>query len=97
MNWVINEIVVLEGKVYTSVYLKMLTEYAIPEGNRIIGEYFIFQQEKKNITILKWPPQSSDFSKIENAWSMLKIRIAEEARQNLSQLKDSIISNWKKN
>ena len=105
------EIVVLEGKVNASVYLKILEEYAIPEGNRLIGEHFVFQQDnapihtakkvveylsEKNITILKWPPQSPDLSPIENAWAMLKIRIAEEAPQNLSQLKECIISNWKK-
>ena len=52
-------------------------------------EYF----SEKNLNILKWRSQNPDHSPIENAFAMLKIRIAVEAPQNLSQLDDSIISN----
>lgn len=103
-------IVLLDGKITADVYLKILEEYAIPDGRRLIGPNFIFQQDNapihtaknvmqylrnENINILKWPPQSPDLSPIENAWAILKIRIAEEKPQNLNELKQCVYRNWR--
>ena len=44
-----DEIVVLEGKVNASVYLKLIEEYAMPEGSRLIGEHFVYQQDNSPI------------------------------------------------
>ncbi|GAB0088231.1 hypothetical protein DMENIID0001_026240 [Sergentomyia squamirostris] len=89
----VGRLVMLEGKVNSAVYLKLMQEVIIPEGRRIIGDDFILQQDNAPIhkakiitkylaeagaNVMTWPPQSPDLSPIENLWAMLKIKIAEQ-------------------
>lgn len=105
----IGKIVLLEGKVNSDVYLNLLKDVIIPEGNRLIGNDFILQQDNapihkakkvmehlnnNNIELLEWPPQSPDLSPIENVWAWLKMKISEKCPRNINELKSSIAETW---
>lgn len=44
----VGKIVILDGKVNADVYFKLLSDVIIPEGRRLIGEDFVFQQDNVN-------------------------------------------------
>jgi len=47
------KIVILEGKITSQVYLKLMQEVIIPEGKRLIGDDFILQQDNASIHTAK--------------------------------------------
>ncbi|GAB0092183.1 hypothetical protein DMENIID0001_071700 [Sergentomyia squamirostris] len=105
----VGRLVMLEGKVNSAVYLKLMQEVIIPEGRRIIGDDFILQQDnapihkakiitkylaEAGVNVMTWPPQSPDLSPIENLWAMLKIKIAEQKPNSLKDLRAIITETW---
>ena len=105
----LTKIVILEGKITSQVYLKLMQEVIIPEGKRLFGDDFILQQDNaptytskivkkfitdSNIQCLVWPPQSPDLSPIENVWAWLKKKISEKEPRNMTELKDYIMKTW---
>ena len=68
----VGQIVLVNGKMDSRVYLNILKEVALPEGRRLIGDNFVFQQDnatihtstivkqylsEQQVTVLEWPPQ----------------------------------------
>ena len=45
---------------------------------------------------IKWPPNSSDLSPIENVWAILKEKLSKRKIRNLDDLRDNILDIWTK-
>ncbi len=63
---------------------------------QIISDWFL--EHDKEITLLKWPPQSPDLNPIEHLWDVVEreIHIMDVQPTNLQQLRDAIMSKWTK-
>ncbi len=63
---------------------------------QIISDWFL--EHDNELTLLKWPPRSSDCNPIEHLWDVVEreIRIMDVNPTNLQQLRDAIMSIWTK-
>ena len=52
-SYVSGKIAILERKITSQVYLKLMQEVIIPEGKRLIGDDFILQQDNASIHTAK--------------------------------------------
>jgi len=50
--------------------------------------------EKKNVNVLPWPGNSPDLNPIENAWELLKRKIAIQNIKNQTDLVESLVRVW---
>ncbi|KAF2351942.1 hypothetical protein FHG87_017305 [Trinorchestia longiramus] len=50
----------------------------------------------KKINILEWPSQSPEMNPIENLWRELKLKIQKKGPNNITELKEICIKEWKK-
>jgi len=97
------KIVILEGKITSQVYLKLMQKVIIPEGKRLIGDDFILQQDNAPIHTAKIVKRFITDSNIqyglrkvliENVWAWLKMKIAKKEPRNMTELKDYIMKTW---
>lgn len=87
---------ILSRNLQSSAVLMGLDRFIFQQDNdpkhtsKLAREYF----DKKNITIMQWPPQSPDMNPIENLWADLKNKVAEKLPKNITELKEIITSEW---
>jgi hypothetical protein len=81
------------GTLDSEHYLKIIEQALVPYIDRLGIQNPIFMQdnvsihktrrvtaflEENSMTVLKWPPNSPDLNPIENAWNLLKRKLAEK-------------------
>ena len=90
-------------------YLKILKEYLIFDGERLIGEDFFLLQDndpkhnsnivqewlsQNGINMINHPPQSPDLNPIENCYYLLKKKFKKEKIDDLKMLKEKVVKIW---
>ena len=107
----VGPIVKVEGRMNGKDYIKLLSNSLLPYM-RSMGPEYIFMDDNapchrahavsqwmasKNIKRMEvWPPQSPDLNPIEHVWNILNTRIEDYKPQNLKELEDRIMEEWKK-
>ncbi|KAK2944051.1 putative Transposable element Tc1 transposase [Blattamonas nauphoetae] len=100
---------IIEESLTSDSYFKILQQHLIADGTRLCGSDFLFQQdnhpshkteriqrflEEKGIQELQWPPNSPDFSPIENMFSVLKRLVAERCPPSKDDLIRITLEEW---
>ena len=102
------ELVTFTQKFKAPVYLEILEDYLLPQGDRIFHNRWQLQQDnhpvhraddvvewmEEEIIPIDWPNNSCDLSPIENLWPVLKKKVRKRKPQTINQLEDFIIEEW---
>ncbi len=100
---------VVEGRLNARAYIDLISQTLKEDGEKIIGEDFIFQQDgakchtakysmdwfaASHISVLPWPSQSPDLNPIEHLWEIIKKKMDSTPVKNKEELKDLIFKTW---
>ena len=100
---------VVDGRLNASAYIDLISPTLKDDGERIIGENFVFQQDgaschtaeyskkwfrREKISVLPWPSQSPDLNPIEHLWEVIKKKMDYTPVKNQTELKDLIFQTW---
>ena len=105
----VGTIKVVEGRLDSKAYIKVISGSIKTDGRRLGGNNFIFQQDgapchtskysiawlKRNgINSLPWTPQSPDLNPIEHLWEHIASQMDQKPCRNIEELKDLIFETW---
>ena len=89
-------------------YIEILSNYLIPNADRLFQNNWFLQQDKhpthrsiettrflnNNIEVIDWPRYSADLSPVENLWPILKRNVRKRQPQTAMELEDYIYEEW---
>jgi len=105
----VGSIHIIDGKMNAKIYLKILKKYLFFDGNRLIGEEFIFQRDndpkhksgpvsdwltEKGVEVLGWASNSPDMNPIENCFHILKSKLRKLNINNKNDLIKKLAPTW---
>ncbi|GBM19395.1 Transposable element Tc3 transposase [Araneus ventricosus] len=100
-----------DGRQNFPKYIETLENHLMPLAENIGGRNWEYQHDNapnhtscvtknylnsKNVTVLEWPPVSTDLNSIENVWGIMSRKVYENGGQfySVNALKTSIESAW---
>lgn len=100
----------LEGRVTAQTYCDLLRDVVDPYMDENMPIRSVYQHDNAPIhtarivgavtaelgmNVMKWPPQSPDLNPIENAWKILKTRVAKEKNLDKEHFWPAVQKHWK--